>query len=74
MILISSRHDSSVDYSSSPYDSQKGPYADVLQDFMIRSYMSGGRKSKPSVNIGIMTMNAPLSMNSASTLSPNQHR
>lgn len=42
--------------SSSSFASQRGPYADVLQDFMLRSYMSGGRKTKPSVNIGIHTL------------------
>ena len=37
-----------VEYSSEPTDSRRGPYSDILQDFYIRSYMSGGRKSKSS--------------------------
>lgn len=51
-MLLSSSTTAVVPYSSDQQYTQKGPYADVLQDFMIRSYMSGGRKSKPSVNIG----------------------
>ena len=39
--------------SSSSSSSERGPYADVLQDFMIRSYMSGGRKTKPTVNMSM---------------------
>lgn len=39
---------SPVEYSSEPTDSRRGPYSDILQDFYIRSYMSGGRKSKSS--------------------------
>ena len=42
------RCNSPVEYSSDPTDSRKGPYSDILQDFYIRSYMSGGRKSKSS--------------------------
>lgn len=30
----------------------KGPYCEILQDFLIRSYMSSGRKTKPQVAIG----------------------
>jgi hypothetical protein len=42
-----------ISYSNDQYTTtHNGPYADILQDFMIRSYMSGGRKSKPSVTLG----------------------
>ena len=35
-----------------PFDSSTGPYSALLQDFTLRSYMSGGKKSKPFLSSG----------------------
>ncbi len=40
--------------SSSAFDSNSGPYSALLQDFTLRSYMSGERKSKPLLSKSII--------------------
>lgn len=41
--------DNVVSYEASPespFDSNSGPYCSLLRDFTLRSYMSGGQRSK----------------------------